>query len=248
MLTIAQITDTHLFADPNSKMLEVNTNLTFTQVVSLLKTISPKPDMILLTGDLTQDETIASYEFLSDLITPVQIPTYFIPGNHDIPELMDQVFDHFPFSSDKSFIRENWHIILLSSYTYRSVHGKLSPESLTWLEQQLYNHSDRPTLIAIHHHPLPINSQWMDQINLQNPETLINIIDRHPQVKLLLCGHIHQEWKYEREKVNYLGCPSTCVQFQPHSPIMIIDQQKPGLRLLQLYSDGKFTTQIQRVC
>ena len=118
--------------------------------------------------------------------------------------------------------------------------------SLEWLEQQLQQVSE-PTLIALHHPPCSIASDWMDRIKLQNPEELLAIIDQYPQVKLVVFGHIHQAFEEERREVSYLGSPSTCVQFIPKSVEFAIAQAQPGFRLLRLHNDGTFETSIERV-
>ena len=137
--------------------------------------------------------------------------------------------------------------MLLSSWVPGKVYGKLSGRSLEWLEQQLQIIGDKPTAIALHHPPCAIASDWMDRIKLQNPEEFFAIIDRYPQVKLVLFGHIHQAFEQERRGVRYLGSPSTCVQFKPKSVEFAIDSTQPGFRLLTLNSDGSFETKIERV-
>lgn len=87
----------------------------------------------------------------------------------------------------------------------------------------------------------------MDQISLRNPDHLFAVLDRYPQVKVVLFGHIHQEFALTRAGIEYLGCPSTCVQFKPSQPDFALDQQPPGFRLLTLHPDGQFDTAIKRV-
>jgi Icc protein len=88
----------------------------------------------------------------------------------------------------------------------------------------------------------------MDAIGLQNREALFAILDRHPQVKLVVFGHIHQAFDRSRRGVRYLGAPSTCVQFSPNSDEFAIDAEaQPGFRLLTLYPDGNYETSVQRV-
>ncbi|NJO72176.1 MAG: hypothetical protein HC825_11905 [Oscillatoriales cyanobacterium RM1_1_9] len=87
----------------------------------------------------------------------------------------------------------------------------------------------------------------MDRIKLQNPEALLACLDDHPQVKLVVFGHIHQGFQTSHNGVTYLGCPSTCVQFQPLAAEFTLDQMAtPGFRVLTLYPDGTFDTQVGR--
>jgi 3',5'-cyclic-AMP phosphodiesterase len=245
-LVIAQITDTHLFADEDQTMKGCPTVLSFQAVLNSVEKF--QPDLILLTGDLSQDETIASYHQLRSRITPLSIATYWIPGNHDQSLAdMGQVLSTAPFSSQKFFQKGGWQFVLLNSMLHQQVHGELSAETLETLEQQL-SLSSLPTLIALHHPPLAIASAWMDAISLQNRQDLFAVIDRHPQIKLVIFGHIHQEFDRMRQGVRYLGAPSTCVQFSPNADEFAIDgDRQPGFRLLRLYPDGQFETVVQRI-
>lgn len=243
-LVVAQITDTHLFAEADRQMLGCSTVQTFEAVLQQVK--QAKPDRLLLTGDLSQDETIASYERLRDALQPLDIPASWIPGNHDRPELMEAVFSEAPFSADQSFQLGHWRLLLLTSSIPHQVQGRLSDDSLQWLEQQLQQFADQPTLVALHHPPVLIHSAWMDQIGLENSAALMAVIDRHPQVKLVVFGHIHQAFEQQRQGVTFLGSPSTCVQFVPGQEQMVIDAQAPGFRLLYLYPDGSYSTTIER--
>jgi 3',5'-cyclic-AMP phosphodiesterase len=248
-IVIAQLTDTHLFADEALTMRGFATVRSFQAVLEQVRQLQPQPDLLLLTGDLSQDETIASYEQLRDRVTPLGIPAYWIPGNHDQSlSDMQQILSTELISPQKSFQAGGWQFILLNSMLHQQVQGELTAEALETLEQQLYYAADRPTLIALHHPPLAIASAWMDAIGLQNREALFAVIDRHPQVKLVVFGHIHQAFDRSRQGVRYLGAPSTCVQFSPNSDEFVIDlAEQPGFRLLTLYPDGSYKTTVQRV-
>lgn len=245
-LVVAQITDTHLFANEHESMKGCVTAETLQAVLAQLKQVQPQPNVLLLTGDLSQDETPESYAYLRQQLAPLGIAAYWIPGNHDVPATMQQVLASELISNNKSFQAAGWNCLLLSSAQPNRVEGELSPETLDWLEQQLQqNH--QPTLIALHHPPLAIGSAWMDEIGLHHPDALLAIIDRHPQVKLVIFGHIHQEFAQERQGVHYLGTPSTCIQLAPQQDEFAIDDRSPGFRLLHLYADGTFSTQVERV-
>ncbi|MBD2090789.1 3',5'-cyclic-AMP phosphodiesterase [Microcoleus sp. FACHB-1515] len=247
-LVVAQLSDTHLFADRNQTLLGLSTARSLEGVLQQIKQLQPQPDLLLLTGDLSQDETPTSYERLRKLVAPLGLPTYWLAGNHDQLALVQWIPDLAiaPFSADKQFFQGDWNFLLLNSAALNCVHGELSNESIDWLETQL-EANPHPTLIALHHPPLPIASEWMDNINLKNAAALIDAIDRHPQVKVVLFGHIHQEFDQQRRNARYLGAPSTCVQFKPRSRDFTVDELKPGFRLLSLYPDGSIATQVQRI-
>ena len=246
-LLVAQITDTHLFAEPDRTWKGLSTAYTLKAVLQRLQQILPQPDLLLLTGDLSQDETPESYELLISLISPLNIPAYWIPGNHDNVSVMQQILDKPPISAEKSFHLGNWQFILLSSVEAGCDGGRLSPESLDWLDTELQQTGDRPVMIALHHHALPIDCEIMDGMMLHNANEFLAIVDRHPQIKIVLCGHIHQEFHQQRGSVTYLGTPSTCIQLLPKSHPIILDQIPPGFRLLELAIDGTWNTKVERV-
>jgi 3',5'-cyclic-AMP phosphodiesterase len=246
-LLIAQLTDTHLFADGNQEMLGCRTNSSFESVMAAIAQLHPSPDLLLLTGDLSQDETVESYRYLRSHIDPLQIPTYWIPGNHDQGLLdMEQVLNSAIISTDKEFQTGNWNFVLFNTMMSGKVQGRLSIAELTRLEQQLQTHS-QPTLVILHHPPLPVGAACMDQIRLENSDELFAILDRFPHVKIVLFGHIHHATEQLRGNVRYIGTPSTCVQLKPKSEVFTIDDQPPGFRLLWLYADGQYETEVRRV-
>jgi 3',5'-cyclic-AMP phosphodiesterase len=245
-LRVAQITDTHLFADDRQTMFGCRTNLAFEQVIRGIRQLNPQPDILLLTGDLTQDETIASYEYLRSLVDPLQIPTYWVPGNHDQSLAdMQQVLNSPFISPAKQFCEGGWNFILLNTMGSGLVQGRLAAAELDRLEQQLQ--TDRPTIVVLHHPPLPVGAECMDQIRLENAEQFFAVIDRFPQVKLVVFGHIHHGFETQRQSVHYIGTPSSCVQLKPLSQTFIVDDQPPGFRLFTLYPDGRYETEVRRV-
>ncbi|MGQ9870892.1 3',5'-cyclic-AMP phosphodiesterase [Leptodesmis sp.] len=246
-LLIAQITDTHLFASAETSLLGLQTNETFQAVLEQVMTLEQRPDLFMLTGDLSQDGTVKSYKRLAMLLQPLGIPVYCIPGNHDCPTTMQAILTGVPFVPEKSLRLGGWQLILLDSSVPECVHGAVSPESLDWLEQELSHAPETPTLIALHHPPLQIGSQWMDGIGLTNAQEFLEVCDRHSQIRLILFGHIHQEFSHYRNGVTYLGTPSTCVQFKPNTADFTLDKQPPGYRLVNLYPGGNWKTQVQRI-
>jgi 3',5'-cyclic-AMP phosphodiesterase len=241
-MLVAQITDTHLFADDRQTMFDCATNQTFAAVINAIAQLQPPPDVLLLTGDISQDDTVESYEYARSLIQSLQIPTYWIPGNHDQNTTASARLNAGCISPQKSFSQAGWQFILLDSRVDQQPSGALSRLQLEWLEQELA--TSLPTLIAVHHHTIACGLSYMDDIVLQNADELLEIIDRHPQVKVVLSGHIHQEFATERHGVNYFGTPSTCIQLKPRQAKIEVDDRPPGFRLLRLAPDGKVRTEV----
>ncbi len=262
MLLVAQITDTHLFADDRQTMSNCATNQSFAAVIKAIAALQPQPDILLITGDISQDETVESYTYARSLIQPLQIPTYWIPGNHDQNPATIGSLNGGPISPLKAFSQAGWQFILLDSMVIQQPYGELATTQLEWLEQQLerqlehqleqqleqpLSQSAPPTLIAIHHHPIACGLDYMDKMNLQNAADFFAIIDRYPQVKVVLHGHIHQDFATQRGGVDYFGTPSTCIQLKPRQATIEVDDRPPGLRLLRLDPQGQVETEVRWV-
>ncbi len=246
-LIIAQITDTHLLASAEGKLLGLQTQDSLAVVIEEVKNLVPQPHCVLLTGDLSQDETLASYERLHQQLTKLNLPAYWLPGNHDQPHLMEKALTLPPAYGKKSFQQGGWQFILLNSAVAGRVYGHLSQETLAWLDEQLAKANPKPTLVALHHPPFPVESHWLDKSRLQNPEALFDVLDRHSHVRLVIFGHIHQDFHRDRAGVDYFASPSSSIQFQPNSQEFQLDDQQPGFRLFWLYPDGSYATKVKRI-
>ena len=244
-LSVAQITDIPLFADENQALLGVPTANSLEATIERLKQIDSEIDLLLVTGDLSGDGTPGSYENLQALFNQLQIPTYWLPGDNDCAIAMEQYLNLGLVSRRKCFERGGWNFILLNSSIPGQQQGYLSTKTLSWLEEQLKTIGEGPTLLALHHPPFPVSSKWLDNTNLENPEELFQVLDRYPQVKLVLFGHIHQEFQQQRGNVSYLGTPSTCVQFRPKSQSLVVDSKPPGFRLFKLYPNGVWESSVE---
>jgi Icc protein len=242
---LLQLTDMHLFADPSDTILGVPPRLTYQEVVDEAST---RPwDLALLTGDLSQDGTPAAYEAVRELSDPLDTSCYWVPGNHDQPSVMDRTLDTSPFQTNRAFSVGGWRVVMLDTAVADETYGRLSAEELEFLGEALASHPDTPTLVAMHHSPVPVGSAWLDPINLRQPEAFRTVVESHPQVQLVLFGHVHQEVEAEWDNTRLYGCPSTCFQFAPGSEEFRVDEADPGFRHVELMEDGSFGVSIHRV-
>jgi Icc protein len=101
--------------------------------------------------------------------------------------------------------------------------------------------------VCFHHHPVSIGCEWMEPIGLRNPEAFFEVLDRFPQARAVLWGHVHQEIDQMRNGVRLIASPSTCIQFEPGSEDFKVGEQAPGYRWLRLLPDGRLETGVERV-
>jgi 3',5'-cyclic-AMP phosphodiesterase len=243
---VIQLSDSHLFADPSRKLLGMNTRDSLNAVIERVLAEQPQVDVLIASGDLSQDGSVESYQAFREASAQIVAPTRWFPGNHDeLPE-MSEAARQSEFLAPITDVGE-WRITLLDSAVPGSVPGYLQDQQLQLLAQSLSEAPERHHLVCLHHNPVPIGCAWMDPIGLRNPEALFAVLDRFPQVRAVLWGHVHQEYDELRNDVRLLASPSTCIQFAPGSPEFKVDTTAPGYRWLRLHVDGRLETGVSRV-
>ncbi len=249
-LVLIQITDLHIFTNNEDEFAGVNTSRSLLAVLALIEENFPDFNIMLATGDLVQDSEQAAYKNVLEILKQVKQPVYCLPGNHDDPELMKNMFDQNKNSNihvTRQLQLERWEIVFLNSYKPSTHNGYLSKQELVALQEGLERTTDLNVLICLHHHPVSIKSKWMDSMMLENPDDFFDILDKHDHVKGIIWGHIHQEFSEKRKGVLMLGSPSTCAQFLPGAKEFGTDDQQPGYRWLKLKEDGSIETGIKRI-
>ena len=245
-LVILQISDLHILATAEKTLSDVNTDHTFQQLLKQAYAKHGKIDLTLVTGDLAQDPCQSSYQRTYKALEKYNTRTICLPGNHDELALMQQFIYGKQVDCSKHIQLKNWQIISLNSKKEGSEGGYLSSNELDYLGKTLQSKPDLNTLIAVHHHPTPIDSSWMDGMMIENNEDLFEVLKNHPQVKAIVCGHIHQVFNTLKENILVFGVPSTCFQFAPNATQFTLDDKDPGYRILKLYSDGMIESNVYR--
>lgn len=243
---LVQLTDSHLFSETGGKLLGMDTAESLERVVDLVLEEQAQIDLVLATGDLSQDGSVASYRRFRDISERIAAPSRWCPGNHDERDSMLEATHGSEAMLPVTDVG-SWRVVMLDTLVEGSVLGLLADAQLTLLERALEEAGARHVLICLHHHPVTIGSQWMDAIGLHNREQLFEVVDHHQNVRALLWGHIHQEFDGQRGAVRLLASPSTGVQFAPASEDFQVDSTAPGYRWLRLHADGSLDTGVSRV-
>jgi len=246
-LRLIQISDTHLSADPAAVSWGLNNQARLERVLDHALRHTPRPDAVLLTGDLVHDESPAGYRRLTRMLATLPAPVLCLPGNHDDPAAMRRLLSKPPLRFGGSHRVGGWLVILLDSHVDGRDGGALAPSELAALERTLGHNPQRPTLVCLHHHPVPVGSAWLDRMGLSNAADLFHILDRYAQTRGIVCGHVHQAFESRRGDLRIMTTPATTRQFRPRSTRFALDERPPGYRWLHLYADGTLETGIERV-
>jgi Icc protein len=246
-LKVFQFTDTHLLADPEGRVLGLNPEQTLRAVLDHARQTGGTPDLALATGDLVHDGSDQGYQRLHGILQGLGVPVYALPGNHDESATFGRRFLGDEIRAGKSARYDRWQIVLLDSTIPASDAGHVSAMELETLQSCLEKHPNHYTLICLHHPPVPIGSRWLDVMAVDNPEPFFRLVDRYPNVRGILWGHVHQEFDRMRNQVLLMATPSTCFQFKPHSEGFAVDLKPPGYRWLALCRDGEILTGVDRL-
>jgi Icc protein len=177
--------------------------------------LQPQPHAVLLSGDLADAPSSAAYEQAHELLSPLGVPVYAIPGNHDDRDLLRARFGPAPAPAGAPVnLAVNCGALRLvgcDSTRAGEDAGALGSEQLGWLEATLGEAPETPTLLALHHPPVLTGARVMDAIALATEDrvALELLLARHPQVQTVTCGHVHTTMMTAFAGRPLLVCPST---------------------------------------
>ncbi len=197
-MIIAQITDLHAGYRVETATGALDTFESLARAVAHLNALTPTPDVVLATGDLTHDTGPEAYQSLRAALAPLAMPLYVIPGNHDDTENLRGAFAQDGYlPADGRFLHYvvegySLRLIALDTTLLGETGGLLCDERLAWLSARLEEAPDRPTLVFMHHPPFETGIPFFDGIGCRGGAAMGEIVARHPHVETVLCGHVHR--------------------------------------------------------
>lgn len=216
-LTIAQASDFHICSNGNFAYEVSDTVKGLKNFIRHINKLSFSIDLLCITGDLSDDGTISSYEIVKKKLSELTIPYYIIPGNHDDKKNMARVFSEHKYLNNyidnrifHSFTINNIKIILLDSVSAGEPHGSLTDGILEAMELELDTNNN--SLVFLHQPPFPSGIGFMDNQPYMNREKLLNILSKAENLLLVGCGHIHRAMFSRKGSVNFSLAPSTAMQ------------------------------------
>lgn len=250
MIQLLQLTDLHITSQPGDRLRGIDPRASLDAVWAQAQAEFPQADAVLLTGDLTDDGSVAGYEHLREVFCHSQRPVLCIPGNHDDPVALRATLTGAPFvCSGTVDLGEHWRVHLLDSHLPGAVGGRLTAASAAQLARIGQDDDEgRFHLLALHHPPISMDSAWLDACGLLEPEALLACVDGNERIRAVTWGHAHQARDEWRGQARLLCTPSTNTQFAPGAADFAVDESgAPGYRLLQLTSQGQVATTVRRL-
>lgn len=244
---LVQITDCHICASGREKLQGVNTRRSFEAVKAAIIEVAGDLDLLLATGDLSQDGSAESYRYLAQQFDDIDVPTFWLPGNHDEVDALSRNLTGKRIHAAKRVLAGAWQILLLDSTIKGEVHGRVAEAQLAFMDAALRQYPERHALVCLHHQALETGSEWIDLKGLRDADRLREQIAGHQNIRGVLWGHVHQEMQRSIADVEWMSTPSSCAQFKPASKEFAIGNESPGYRHLRLNADGSLETRVHRV-
>ena len=226
--TILQLSDPHIGADwqPGDPVD------TLRLVLEAVRGLPQRPDVALLTGDLTAGGDSEDYARLAALLREdLAVPLHVLPGNHDDRATLRHHFDvggrgaepiQYAIELDGARV-----LMLDTTIPAGDAAGELDGERLDWLGRELAAGREIPTVLAMHHPPFLTGVPGMDCYALapEARDAITRLVADHPQVYGTIAGHVHRTMTTTVGGRPSMTAPSTYCQLQ-------LDFEKPALAMV----------------
>ncbi|WP_394200668.1 phosphodiesterase [Shewanella waksmanii] len=197
-MLIAQLTDIHIGV--GDKLGQPKEELRRLELcIDHINGFKPNIDLVLITGDLTEDGHLAEYKLLKSCLEQLSMPYFIIPGNHDRRQNLIKEFselsylpelgcDHVLYTIEQFDLR----LIGLDTSLFGEPYGRLCSHRLDWLKQQLLLEPTKATLIFMHHPSFRVGIDWIDSAGLYGAKEFNEILALNKQIVSVVSGHVHR--------------------------------------------------------
>lgn len=195
---LVQLTDLHIREPGRLAYGRIDTAPYLQHAVQSVLRLRQVPDAVVITGDLSDFGRAEEYAHLAQLLAPLSMPVYLMPGNHDERDQLRRSFPTHTYLGQGGFIQYSVNVgglrlLAIDTCVPGQSHGALCEDRLAWLETQLEASSHEPVVIAMHHPPFRTLIGHMDQIGLlEGAAALEALVTRFPNVERVICGHLHR--------------------------------------------------------
>lgn len=212
---LVQLSDFHIGAD----WLDVDPVARLAATIDSVRALRFQRDGVLVTGDIAHHASDAEYEQVLELLAPLRVPLYVLPGNHDDRSSLHRHFgvpgadgEPVQYSADLEHLR----LIAIDTTRPGEDPGALDAARLGWLDEELATAPKTPTLLAMHHPPFLTGVRAWDELGLPDADrqALGDVVARHAQVRRIVAGHVHHTIIGELAGRAVLTVPSTYVQLR----------------------------------
>lgn len=196
-MLIAQISDTHIAGWGERAYGIAPTAENLARCVDHINRFDPKPDLVLVTGDITNRGLPEEVERAASLLSKLRCPFYIIPGNHDDRSGLWSVFGGHACPSRAqgfmNYVIEGYDVRLIGmdSTIPGAPGGEICETRALWLDERLSEAKEQPTVIFMHHPPLKCGVSETDVDGFVGADLLGDVFEKYTNIERVICGHIH---------------------------------------------------------
>jgi 3',5'-cyclic AMP phosphodiesterase CpdA len=212
-----------------------DTNMLTERAVKKLATLRPQPDVVVITGDMTDCGLPEEYALLRKLLALLPMPVFMVPGNHDRRDNLKRAFADRPtIVADPDFVHfavDDFplRLIGLDTAVEKSDDGALCARRLAFLSDALAAVPGKPTVIFMHHPPFDCGIRDEDRVRVMDGSAeLAAILKRNRQVLALWCGHNHRPIE-----TMFAGVPASVIAGVAHQVGFRLDGDRDGAVVLE---------------
>lgn len=229
---LAQLSDPHMRMPPEDE----GAGEALAAAVRAVLALEPQPDAVIVTGDLAEGATADEYARVRELLEPLPMPVHLLPGNHDDPSGVP---------ADYAVRIGGLRLVVCDSAIPGRDDGELD---LEWLEACLSEDREAPTIVAMHHPPILTGIGGLDALGLTNRDALATLLERSPQVRRVIAGHVHRGAFGMHGGCGVVACPSTNLQarLELGAEGFTIVREPPAIAVHVLV-DGELVSHLQPV-
>jgi 3',5'-cyclic-AMP phosphodiesterase len=248
---LLQLSDLHIREPGKLAYGRIETAPYLKRAIDSILRLPQQPDAVIITGDLTDFGRAAEYHHLRDLLTPLPMPVYLMPGNHDDRAQMRLSFPDHNYLGKGSFIQYSvavgaLQLIAIDTVDAGASSGLLCKDRMSWLERELQIYAGKPVVIAMHHPPFQTLIGHMDAIGLlEGSHELEALVAQHPNVERIICGHLHRSIQVRFGGTIASTAPSpahqVCLDLSPNAESLWA-LEPPGFGLHALPAGGRLVS------
>jgi 3',5'-cyclic AMP phosphodiesterase CpdA len=255
---LAHLSDPHVVEEGELLFGRTDTERFLVEAMATIEALDPRPDLVLISGDLVNEGRVEQYRNLRRLLAGLSVPLRLMCGNHDVPSNLREVFpDHayLGVSGPTDFVVDlpPMRVVALDTHVAGIPGGDLDAGQLSWLDERLTEAADRPCLVAMHHPPFATGIGHMDEMGLAPAAVtaLAEVVARHLQVERVVCGHLHRSITRRFAGTIAMTVPScahaVALDLREGCPTGASDLEPPAIALHQWHPDRGVVTHLLHV-
>jgi|SRR5215208_2454915 len=225
MAVVLQLSDIHHPAAQGERVFGLDTAERLLRVIASATEVAPRVDLVVLSGDQTHHGGEESNQAVRDVVAALDAPILALRGNHD-----ELVPHSRVFGDSKEAEVGGWRVLAVDTAVAGEDYGRIDVAALM---ARLDARDERPTLLAVHHPPVPPTAH--PSFRLEGAQALLDALLRRPHLKAVISGHVHAPFERGRRGLKLLGCPPTSVNVTHTAAGLELAPERPvGARLLVL--------------